>query len=58
MIAVVEPHGAVLVDRAMRKWRREALRQLSLLALQHQYAGADAANVSQRVRKGARGFGV
>ena len=38
--------------------RRQALRQLSLLALQHQHAGADAGDVSQRVCEGAGGSGI
>ena len=45
--------SAVCARRDSPGRRRETLRQLSLLALQHQYAGADAGNVSQRVREGA-----
>ena len=45
-------HGAVHERR-----RHQALRQLSLLALQHEYAGADAGDVSQRVCEGAQGSG-
>ena len=50
--------SAVCARRDASGRRAEALRQLSLLALQHQYAGADAGDVSQRVRKGESGFGV
>ena len=43
--------------RRARRRRLQALRQLSLLALQHQHAGADAGDVSQRVCESAEGSG-
>ena len=49
---------AVCARRDASGRRAQALRQLSLLALQHQHAGADAGDVSQRVREGQSGFGV
>ena len=45
-------HGAVHQCR-----RLQALRQLSLLALQHEHRRADARDVSQCVREGAGGSG-
>ena len=50
--------GAVCARRDASGRRAPALRQLSLLALQHQHAGADAGNVSQRVRESKSGSGV
>ena len=49
--------GPLWARRDPRRRRVEALRQLSLLALQHQHAGADAGDVSQRVCEGQSGSG-
>src|SRR5260370_30885554 len=52
-----QPPSTVCARRNAPGERCKTLRQLPLLALQHQYRGADAGDVSQRVRRGTGGFG-
>ena len=50
--------GALCAWRGSSGRRRQTLRQLSLLALQHQHRRADGADVSRGVRQGQSGLGV